>query len=223
MKEALLRQWGRSDPHNETDARLVERSRQGDHDAFGELVRRHRPKAHGWASRMTLDPYMADDIVQEALLLAFMHLSSLVDIGRFVPWLHRIVRNQAMMKLRRGGPYRNERPFTSLVTVIRPDQVEWEITENMLAGMTRDTSDPSIHGNPEQYVLRKETLETVIGLFGCLSRRERAIFEAYYFKHLSPREIARMFDTSTASIYKTISRTRQKLKLERIRVYRASI
>jgi RNA polymerase sigma factor (sigma-70 family) len=219
VKEVLLAQWDRSDQQEETEARLIERARQGDHDAFGELVRRHRPKAHGWASRMTQDPYLADDIVQEALLRAFMHLGTLMDVGCFLPWLRRIVRNQAMMKLRRGGPYRNERPFTSFETVIRSDQADWENVESILASLTRDTSDQTSHGNPEQYVLRKETLETILGLFGCLKRRERAIFEAYFFKHLTTQEIAGMFDTTTASIYKTISRTRQKLQHERIRVY----
>lgn len=223
MKEVLLGQWDRSDQQKETEARLIERARQGDHDAFDELVRRHRPKAHAWASSMTQDSYLADDIVQEALLRAFVHLGTLVDASRFLPWLYRIVHNQAMMKLRRGGPYRNERPFTSLDTVTLPDRVDLENMENMIAYMSRDPMDHSTHGNPEQYVLRKETLEAVVGLFGCLNRRERDVFEAYFFNHMSPHEIAGMFDTTTASIYKTLSRTRQKLQRERIRVYIAGI
>lgn len=62
---------------------------------------------------MTGDPHLADDVVQDALIRAFLHLGSLEDTSRFLPWLYRIVINQANM-LRRGGPYRQERPFTSI-------------------------------------------------------------------------------------------------------------
>jgi len=204
----------------EKEAELIERAQQGDHDAFSELVRRHRSKAHSWATGITRDSHMADDIVQDALLKAFMHLGTLVDVTRFLPWLHRIVRNQAMMKLRRGGPYGKERPFTSFESSTKSDQVDWENVESILTYMVRNKEQEiEDRSNPEEVVVRKETLETILGLFSCLNLRERGIFEAYFFKHLSPQEIASIFDTTTTSIYKTISRTRQKLQHERIRVY----
>ncbi|MBP1989379.1 RNA polymerase sigma factor [Paenibacillus eucommiae] len=204
----------------EKEAALIERAQQGDHDAFGELVRRHRSKAHAWATGITQDPYMADDIVQDALIKAFMHLGTLVDVARFLPWLRTIVHNQAMMKLRRGGPYGKERPFTSFETSIRSDRVDWENVESILTYMLRNKEQEyEIHSNPEELLVRKETLETILGLFSCLNHRERGIFEAFFFKHLSPQEIANMFDITTTSVYKTISRTRQKLQHERIRVY----
>ncbi len=95
------------------DHELVARAREGDPDAFGELVRRHRARAIGVAKTLTQDPHMAEDIVQEALVKAFLKLGTLVDEGRFAPWLSRIVRNEAYMKLRRGGPHGKERPFAA--------------------------------------------------------------------------------------------------------------
>jgi RNA polymerase sigma factor (sigma-70 family) len=205
---------------DEKETELIERAQQGDHDAFSELVRRHRSKAHAWAIGITQDPYMADDIVQDALIKAFMHLGTLVDVARFLPWLHKIVRNQALMKLRRGGPYGKERPFTSFETNIQSDRVDWENVESILTYMVRNKEhENEMNSNPEDLVVRKETLETILELFSCLNRRERGIFEAYLFKHLSPQEIAGMYDVTTTSVYKTISRTRQKLQHERIRVY----
>jgi DNA-directed RNA polymerase specialized sigma24 family protein len=84
---------------------LVDRARSGDNEAFGELVRMHRAHAIGWAGTLTQDSFLVEDIVQEALILAFLHLGTLTDAGQFKSWLHRIVRNQAYMKLRRGGPF----------------------------------------------------------------------------------------------------------------------
>lgn len=80
-----------------------------DPDAFGELVRKSRAKAFGLAYSITQDHHLAEDVVQEALVRAFLRLGTLVDTNRFTPWLAKIVRNEAYMKLRRGGPYRRER------------------------------------------------------------------------------------------------------------------
>lgn len=209
-----------ADERVEDESALIARAQQGDHDAFNELVRRHRSKAHAWASGITRDPYMADDIVQDALLKAFRHLGTLVDVARFLPWLHTIVRNQAMMKLRRGGPYGKERPFTSFELSAASGRVDWEDVESILAYMVRNKEEQrETDTNPEETVVRKETLETILRMFTCLNRRERGIFEAYFFRHLSPEQIASMFDTTKTGVYKSLSRTRQKLQHERIRVY----
>ncbi|MFC5406357.1 RNA polymerase sigma factor [Cohnella soli] len=219
MKEIVIGQSSLGD-QEEVESALIERAQQGDHDAFSELVRRHRSKAHAWASGITQDTFMAEDIVQDALLKAFMHLGTLVDVTRFLPWLHKIVRNQAMMKLRRGGPYGKERPFTSFEVSVFSERVDWEDVESILTYMMRTREKESeTYRSPEEHIVRKENLETLLGLFTCLNRRERGIIEAYFFKQLSPQEIADMFDTTTTSVYKTISRTRQKLQHERIRVY----
>lgn len=98
----------------EYDRIWVKRAQLGDTEAFSELIEQHRSTAHRWADRMTGDPHLADDVVQDALICAFLHLGSLEDTSRFLPWFYRIVINQASMRLRRGGPYRQERPFTSI-------------------------------------------------------------------------------------------------------------
>ncbi|MFD0619106.1 RNA polymerase sigma factor [Paenibacillus sp. GCM10027629] len=97
MKEIGIRQSSTGDQDVDESTTLIERAQQGDHDAFSELVRRHRSNAHAWALGITQDSFMAEDVVQDALLKAFMHLGTLVDVSRFLQWLHTIVRNQAMM------------------------------------------------------------------------------------------------------------------------------
>lgn len=82
---------------------LVERARFGDQEAFGELVRRHRAKALGLAGSLTKDMYLAEDIVQEALIRAFLHLGTLTDSNRFIPWLHRFGNLGELIELKREG------------------------------------------------------------------------------------------------------------------------
>ncbi|REK76683.1 sigma-70 family RNA polymerase sigma factor [Paenibacillus paeoniae] len=219
MKEIII---GHSFHQEERESELIERAQSGDHDAFSELVRRHRAKAQGWANGLAQDPFLAEDIVQEALLKAFIHLGTLVDVTRFLPWLHRIVRNQAMMKLRRGGPYRHEQPFTSLANRSTGDQiqVDWENIESIMTYMmSAKFQESSAASNPEEHIVRQETFETILNLFSCLKPRERGIFEAYFFQQLSPQEIATLFDMTMSSVYKSLARTRQKLQHERIRVF----
>jgi RNA polymerase sigma factor (sigma-70 family) len=194
---------------------LIERARSGDQAAFGELVRKHRTKAFEWASRIARDPHIAEDIVQEALLRAFLHLGTLADMERFLPWLHRIVRNEALMKLRKAEHAGRERTFTALASVRETGQVAWNDVDSILHYMAGQRDE----GNePERQLAQKEFLATIRHLLQCLTAKERAVFEAHFFEQLSPAEIARLFRTTTDNVYQSISRARHKVKEERIRL-----
>ncbi|WP_199618243.1 RNA polymerase sigma factor [Paenibacillus alkalitolerans] len=203
------------------DQTLVERAQQGDTEAFGELIEQHRNKARDWAERMTGDPHMADDVVQDALIRAFLHLGTLTDTSRFLPWFHRIVRNQANMRLRRGGPHRKEKPFASMGRSADTDRsrVDWEDLDSILYHLSRTAADAAAKDqDPAESLLRKEMYETIHALLHCLSPKERGIFKAYFFQQLNPEEIAAMYRMTTGSIYTYIHRSRQKLRKEHIRV-----
>lgn len=206
--------------NGERDRSLVERAQQGDTEAFGELIEQHRERAKSWAKRMTGDPHMADDIVQDALIRAFLHVGTLADTSRFLPWLHRIVRNQANMRLRRGGPYKREKPFAAYLSRDNdPAQVEWDDLDSVLFHLTHSAADAAANDqDPAEQLLRKELFETVHALLHCLTRKEHGIFEAYFYRQLSPEEIAEMYRMTTGSIYTYIYRSRQKLRQEHIRV-----
>src|SRR5437899_1146735 len=81
------------------DASVVERVRGGDRAAFGVLIDRHRVAAVAFARRM-LDPAAAEDVVQEALLAAFLKLENLHEPRRFRSWLFGIVANLSATRLR---------------------------------------------------------------------------------------------------------------------------
>jgi RNA polymerase sigma factor (sigma-70 family) len=124
------------------------------------------------------------------------------------------------MRMRRGGPYRNERPFVSITSLeTNGSQVDWEDLDSILYHLARTASDASMREqNPAEHLLRKEIYETLHTLLHCLSRKERDIFKAYFFRQLSPDEIAEMYRMTTGSIYTYIHRSRQKLCKEHIRV-----
>ena len=76
----------------------------GDADAFGELFRRHRDRMWAVALRTPRDPELAADAVQEAFLAAYRRADSFRGDAAVTTWLHRIVVNACLDRLRRIKP-----------------------------------------------------------------------------------------------------------------------
>ena len=85
------------------DAELLTRLRAGDELAFEELVRRETRHLLAVARRLLRNDDDAQDAVQQAFLSAFRALPSFNGQSRITTWLHRIVTNAALMKLRTRG------------------------------------------------------------------------------------------------------------------------
>ena len=86
-----------------TDAELLQAHAEGDPDAFGELVRRHRDRLWAVALRTLGDREEAADALQDALLSAFRAGRGAAFRGDAAPttWLHRIVVNACLDRVRR--------------------------------------------------------------------------------------------------------------------------
>jgi RNA polymerase sigma-70 factor (ECF subfamily) len=82
------------------DSDLVARIRRGDHQAFETLVRRYGGRMLATARRFVRNEEAARDIVQEAYLCAFRAIGTFAGAAQLSTWLHRIVVNTALMKLR---------------------------------------------------------------------------------------------------------------------------
>jgi RNA polymerase sigma-70 factor (ECF subfamily) len=84
-----------------TDADLVARAKQGDHAAFGELVDRHRLPAYRAALTVLGSHAEADEVAQDAFVLAWQRLDSFRGDASFRTWLLKIAWHQAINR-RRG-------------------------------------------------------------------------------------------------------------------------
>lgn len=82
------------------DADLLSRLRSGDAGAFEQLIRTHGPRMLAVASRLLRCESDAADAVQEAFLAAWKSLDRFEGGSTLGTWLHRIVVNAALMKLR---------------------------------------------------------------------------------------------------------------------------
>ena len=82
------------------DAALVARLKAGDEEAFEEMVRTLGGRMLAVARRMLRDEEAARDAVQEAMLSAVRALKNFDGNSRLSTWLHRIVVNAALMRIR---------------------------------------------------------------------------------------------------------------------------
>jgi RNA polymerase sigma-70 factor (ECF subfamily) len=105
------------DPISETgldvihsEAGLLRRLRSGEEAAFEEIVRLHSGRLLAVARRMLRNDEEARDAVQQAFLSAFKALPHFNGQSRISTWLHRIVVNAALMRMRT----RSRRPEESI-------------------------------------------------------------------------------------------------------------
>lgn len=83
------------------DRELMARHTAGDPDAFGELFRRHKDRMWAVAMRTCNDRELAADCVQDAFISAFRRADSYRGEAAVTTWLHRIVVNACLDRLRR--------------------------------------------------------------------------------------------------------------------------
>jgi RNA polymerase sigma-70 factor, ECF subfamily len=88
-----------------SDAQLLERHLQGDADAFGLLFLRHRDRLWAIALRTLSHPDEAADALQEAMISAFRRAGDFRGDSAVTTWLHRIVVNASLDRLRRKAAH----------------------------------------------------------------------------------------------------------------------
>jgi RNA polymerase sigma-70 factor (ECF subfamily) len=117
------------DAGDQPDAELLRQHVAGDPDAFGLLFRRHRDRLWAVAIRTMGDPEEAADALQDAMISAFRRADSFRGDSAVTTWLHRIVVNACLDRLRR----RAARPAASAGDEQALD----------LAAVSRNPPDPS--------------------------------------------------------------------------------
>jgi RNA polymerase sigma-70 factor (ECF subfamily) len=94
--------------HPDGEAALVEQLRRGDPQAFEALVRQYGGRMLATARRLVGTDDDARDVVQEAFLAALRAIDGFAGAARLSTWLHRIVINAALMRLRSQRRRREE-------------------------------------------------------------------------------------------------------------------
>jgi len=204
------------DRQKEPDIALIQRAQTGDTEAFGELIHRYRGQLFRYVRALTYDSYLAEDILQDGLIRAFIHMGQLQNAERFMAWMQRIVRNQAYSHMQRQEQQREQHFSSFFAFGFGADDASWsdqdslDMTLNHLLNDTNRRSQETDY-DPYQAVAQQEMRNNLHRLLGCLNEREQQVFTSYWMEQLSPQEMAYKFNLTSANVYQILSRSRKKV------------
>jgi RNA polymerase sigma-70 factor (ECF subfamily) len=159
-------------------------AQQGDRQAFGELVLRHRQGVVNVVYRMCGDSVLAEDAAQEAFLRAWQNLGRYKPRFAFRSWVYRIALNMAVDALRR------ERPITDLAAEPLVSSAE----------------------SPEAWLERKQQAEEVRQAVLDLPPASRAALVLREYEALNYHEIAEALDIPLGTVMSRLNYARGQLR-----------
>jgi RNA polymerase sigma-70 factor (ECF subfamily) len=179
------------------EAALVTRLRRGDERAFEELVRTFGGRLLAVARRFVRNDEDAQDIVQSAYLSAFRALDQFEGSCQLSTWLHRIVVNTALMKLR-SKRRKPEESIEDLLPAIQEDGHHGE--------QFSDWNTPA-----DLLIERNETRATVRACIDRLPDNYRAVLLLRDIEERSTQEVADALSMTPTAVKVRLHRARQAL------------
>lgn len=177
-----------------TDKELVILARQGDREAFGCLIERYQMLARRIALRMVIAEDAAQDLVQEAMLQAYLSLNDLRNEESFRSWLYGIVLNVSKSYLRA------EKRWSRFSAALNDDQPEglWNSS-----GASQD---------PQQIAIERELHNLVLSAIEELPEASREAARLHYYESLTLHEIAAISGAAPGAIKVRLHRARNYLR-----------
>ncbi|WP_329219062.1 RNA polymerase sigma factor SigM [Streptomyces sp. NBC_01485] len=172
-----------------SDQDLLNRHVEGDPEAFGEVVRRHRDRLWAVALRTLGDREEAADAVQDALVSAYRAAHTFRGQSAVTTWLHRITVNACLDRARKAA----SRKTSPVDDTERLDQL-LEPHESAAAPAERND-------------LHRQLLEAL----GTLPPDQRAALVLVDMQGYSVAEAARMLDVPTGTVKSRCARGRARL------------
>ena len=177
------------------DIELLRRHQQGDGDAFAELFRRHRDRLWAVALRTTGHPEEAADALQEAMISAYTRAASFRGEAAVTTWLHRIVVNACLDRLRRAKVRRAD---------VLPDDLE----EPLQRGAA--VTSPDV-GSPESAAIDSERRRLLLDALAQLSPEHREALVLVDMEGYPVAEAAGILDCPVGTVKSRCARGRARL------------
>jgi RNA polymerase sigma factor (sigma-70 family) len=177
-----------------TDAELVYRVRQGDKEAFGQLVERYQQMVRHIAKKMIADEGTAGELAQEAILQAYLSLDHLRVASRFKSWLYGITLNICR-------------------SYLHDQKVDLLSLERIMGGLYPDSIPnfgPMI--DPQSIAEEHDLHRLVLDAIDELSTKDKEATLLFYYEQLSLQEIAAISGASVGAIKGRLHRARKQLQ-----------
>jgi len=168
--------------------KLLAQARQGDRQAFSEIVRIMMNPVTALTYKMTRDRDSAQDLAQDTFVAAWQNLDSFKGEARFESWLYRIAANKSLNFIKRESRQTGDHDTASIPA-----------TDNVENGM-----------------YRKELRRRVSDFMSRLPDQQKIVFELRFYKEMSFDEVARVTNKALGTV-KTLYREAVK-KLREVAV-----
>ncbi|MDQ5859151.1 MAG: sigma-70 family RNA polymerase sigma factor [Acidobacteriota bacterium] len=178
------------------EARLIEKIRAGNTEAFEYFVRQYQRKITRVAYRLLRDLGEADCATQESFLRAWQNLNEFREGSTFETWLTRICINWCKDRLKRRR------------LILYFHQTGQERGEETGPRDTAPHPDPS----PERRAMSREIRERLREAIETLSPRQKTVFTLKHFEELSLPEIAELTGLDTGTIKSHLFRASHKIR-----------
>jgi RNA polymerase sigma-70 factor, ECF subfamily len=186
----------RPGPEEPTDAELIAAHVAGDPEAFGRLFTRHRDRLWAVALRTMGNPHDAADGLQDGLVAAYRRAESFRGEAAVTTWLHRVVVNACLDRIRAAKVRRTE---------TLPDDLE----------EYRDRGSPltaaGVAHDPEQAAIRDDRRRALLAALATLPAEQRAALVLVDMEGYSVAEVAVMLDCAEGTVKSRCSRGRERL------------
>lgn len=173
------------------ESKWLAAAREGDQDAFGELVRHYEKRVLALTLRMCRNPEDAAEAAQEAFLAAWQGLGGFRGDSAFSTWLYRLASNACVDLLRREGRYRGNASLDD-------EELNLDV--------------PAPLPTPQEEAERRELGERIEAGLQALPPEYRAVLVLREIQQLRYDEIARVLSLDVGTVKSRISRGRKRLR-----------
>lgn len=178
-----------------TEKDLIGRAKNGDQDAFGQLVLAHQNKVYTLCVHMVTNRDEAEDLAQEAFLKAWRSLSSFQEESSFATWMHRLTTNVCLDHLRK----QTRRQNIAVAVSLDDEDSGW--------------SEPADHSQDPQSHLEREERKRALGrALAQLPEAHRQMILMREVSGMSYQEIADALGADLGTVKSRISRARERLR-----------
>jgi RNA polymerase sigma-70 factor, ECF subfamily len=187
-----------TEPHGagRPDAVLLAAHVAGDPDAFAELFARHRDRLWAVALRTMGNPHDAADGLQDGLVAAYRRADSFRGDAAVTTWLHRVVVNACLDRLRAAK-------------VRRADALPDDIDDHAGRGSTYTSTSPV--DDPEAAAIADDRRRAVLEALATLPPEQRAALVLVDMEGYPVSEVAEMLGCPAGTVKSRCSRGRERL------------
>jgi RNA polymerase sigma-70 factor (ECF subfamily) len=167
------------------DTALLKRIAAGDASALHALYAEYGQRLYAYAHRLTNDPVLAEDVLQESLVAVWKGAGRYRGQGRVIAWLLGIVHNQARLAIRR-------KPLPSLDV--------------------SNEEPPSDNPLPDEDFSQQEQRQLVRDSLKLLSVEHRTVLELVFYQGLSLNEVAEVCATPVGTVKSRLNYAKAQLR-----------